>query len=141
MCSLEENKAIDKRNQTILNEKIESIIDSYVEKGITKFQINNFNMLELYKKKTDVQVADFVVVDPPKESYVCVIVYAGTEQLEYEHICMMYQMTSYEHNFVKMKGRENVYLDTLGMTVTEYDINKAGFVEGDKDGDTPKETI
>lgn len=137
MCSIEENKNITKQsNQQLLNSKVQEVINKYKEQGVNKFQINSFNLMELHRKPCDIQLVDFQITEPPKESYVCIIIYAGDKDLTYDNICMMYDITSAEHQFVKATNMEDIYLDKLGLVISDYDIDKAGFVEIKEDEDS-----
>lgn len=123
----------------ILNKNIKDVIDRYKKDGVYKFQINMFNIKEVTIKKTDIQVIDFIVTEPPKEGYVCIIIYIGEKDLTQPNIEMMFNMTSYEHDWIKEKKDNEVMIDKNGIIVTEYDIDKAGFITNKQNKKTKKD--
>lgn len=143
MSKLNKDKSSEQEVQAMINKEILKIIDSYKNTGINKFQVNQFNMIELTSGKgngTDIQTVHFKVEEQEHENdYICIILYAGKEQLNYEHITSMFGVTNKEPEYRKLNDRPNTYLDIKGLIVPVYLLENCKVILADYDNNPIEE--
>lgn len=124
MSKLDKNKSSEQEVQAQINKEILKIIDNYKNEPVNKFQVNQFNMIELTSggdNGTDIQTVHFKVnEDEPENTYVCIIIYAGKEELTFEHIKSMFEATNKNPEYHKLKDRPGKFIDIKGLIVPVY---------------------